>query len=172
MKLRLLFIFTILMLALSQALDAQKVILLQKPGTTKRFMFKTGDNITVMMGNPEFIAGGVITYIDDTLCIVNKNYTIPFASVKEVKITRHFLNSAWRKMFLVPVVYSGISLINRGIHKEKPLIDNTILIAGGSFIALGSAAYLLRYRHCKMDNGWKLKVLDFDVYKDNYRPKE
>lgn len=172
MKLRLVFIFTILILVFCQALDAQKVILLQKPGTTKRFMFKTGDNITVMMGNPEFIAGGVITYIDDTLCIVNKNFTIPLSSVKEVKLTRHFLNSVWRMMFLIPVVYTGISIINRGIHDEKPLLDNTIPIVGGSFIALGSAAYLLRYRHCKIDHGWKLKVLDFDIYKDSYRPKE
>ena len=172
MKLRLLFIGTVLLLVFSQVIEAQKVILLQKPGKTKRFLYYVGDKITVSMGDPEFITSGEITYIDDSICIVNKNFTIPLSGIKEVKITRHFLNGSWGMMFLASAVYAGGSMINRGAHNEKPLIDNTIPIVSGSFIALGTTAYLLRYRHCSMKDGWKLKVLDFDIYKEQYEPKQ
>ena len=172
MKLPLLLMWTLLFLLICQAVDAQKVILLQKPGKTKRFLYYPGDKITVRMGEPEFMAGGELTFIDDSICIVNKNFSIPFSNVKEVRRTRHFLNAAWRTMFLVPVVYTGISMINRGIHNEKPLIDNTVPVVAGSFFALGTVSWLLRYKHCNMNDGWQMKVLDFDVYKEKYEPKK
>lgn len=172
MRVYLLFIWTLIIVLFCQTIDAQKVILLQKPGKTKRFMYETGDKITVRMGSPEFLAGGEITYIDDSLCIVNKNFTIPFANVKEVKITRHFLYGAWRMMFLASAVYAGGSMLNRALHSDKPLIDNTIPIASGSFIALGATSYLLRYKHCKMKDGWKLKVLDYDIFKEKNKARQ
>ena len=172
MKLPLLLIWTLLLVIFCQEVDAQKVILLQKPGKTKRFLYYPGDKFTVRMGEPEFIAGGELTFIDDSLCVVNKNFSIQLSKVKEVRTTRHFLNGSWRMMFLVPVVYTGMSMINRGIHDEKPLIDNTVPIVAGSFFALGTLSYLLRYKHYKMKDGWQLKVLDFDIYKEKYEPKE
>lgn len=171
MKLPLLFIWTLVLLIFCQEMDAQKVILLQKPGKTKRFIYYPGDKIAVRMGEPEFMAGGEITYIEDTLCVVNKNFSIQLSKVKEVIITRHFLNASWRTLYAAAVAYAGGSLINRAIHDEKPLIDNTIPIVSGSFVALGTLSYLFRYKHCKMEDGWQMKVLDFDIYKERYEPK-
>ena len=171
MKLRILFIWMVLLLLYCGTVEAQKVILLQKPGKTKRFLYYPGDKITVRMGNPEFMAVGEITSIDDSLCIINRNFAIPFSGVKEIKRTRQFLNGSWRMLFLVPVVYTGMSMINRGIHDEKPLIDNTVPNVAGSFFALGTVSYLLRYKRCKMEDGWRMKVLDFDIYKEKYEPK-
>ena len=171
MKLTLFFIWTMLLLIFCQEIDAQRVILLQKPGKTKRFLYYPGDKIAVRMGEPEFTASGEISYVDDSICVVNKNFSIQFSKVKEVRITRQFLNHNYRKLLSVPFVYTGISMINRGIHKEKPLIDKTVYIAAGSFFTLGTLSYLFRYKHCKMKDGWQMKVLDFDIYKEKYEPK-
>jgi hypothetical protein len=57
-------------------------------------------------------------------------------------------------------------MINRGIHDEEPLIDNTVPIVSGSLIAMGTASYFLRYKKCKMEDNWKLKVLDYDIFKE------
>jgi hypothetical protein len=172
MKLRLLLILSILFLLFWQAVEAQKVILLQKPGKSKRYLYYPGDKIAVRMGDPEFIAGGDITYIDDSICIVNKNFSIPLSRVKEVRRTRHFLNGSWRLMFVTAGVYAGGSIINHAINNETPVFDNTIPIVSGSFIALGTISYLLRYKHCKMENGWVLKVLDYDIFKEKKEVKE
>lgn len=172
MRLQVVIFLTIFLVFTHQTVDAQKVLLLQKPGKTKRFLYQTGDKIAVRMGEPEFTVSGEITYIEDSICIVNRNYTFQLSKVKEVRITRHFLNSSWRMMFLVPVVYTGISALNRGINNEKPIFDNTIPIAAGSFFALGTTSYLLRYRHCNMEDGWKLKVLDYDVFKEKKEGEE
>jgi len=172
MKLPLLFIWTLILLIFSQSVEAQKVILLQKPGKTKRFLYYPGDKITVRIGETDFKAGGEITYIDDSICVVNKNFSIQLSKVNEVRRTRHFLNSSWRTLFVAGGVYAGGSLINRAINDESPLIDNTVPIVSGSFIALGTLSYLLRYKHCKMEDGWQMKVLDFDIYKEKYEPKE
>jgi len=172
MKIHLLIIYTLLFLLSCQTIYAQKVLLLQKPGTTKRYLYHVGDKIMVRMGDPEFNSGGEITYIDDSLCTLNKNYTFPIAKVKEVERMRSWFYFSWSKFFAASVVYAGGSIINRAIHNEKPIIDNTIPFVSGSLAALGTASLLLRYHHCKMEDGWILKVLDFDIYKERYEPKE
>jgi hypothetical protein len=172
MKLYLLLIGTLLLVLVSQAVEAQKVLLLQKPGKTKRFFYEQGDKISVRMGEPEFTVYGVITYIDDSVCTVNKDYTFQFSKVNEVIRTRHFLSGSWRKLYLAAVLYAGGSMINRGINGNEPLIDNTIPIVSGSFVVLGTTALLLRYKHCKMENGWKLKVLDYDIFNDKEKVKQ
>ena len=171
MKLRLLFILTVLLFLLYQVAEAQKVILLQKPGKTKWFMYHTGDKIFVRMGEPEFDNSGEITSIEDSLCTINRNYTILFSQVHEVIRTRHFLNAAWRTFYASAIAYSVGSMINRGVNNESPLIDNTVPIVSGSLAALGTTALLFRYKHCKMKEGWKMKVLDYDIYKKDYEPK-
>ena len=172
MKLRILLISTLLLVLVSQVVEAQKVLLLQKPGKTKRFFYEQGDKISVRMGEPEFTVYGVITYIDDSVCTVNKDYTFQLAKVNEVIRTRHFLSANWRKFYLAAILYAGGSMINRAINGNEPLIDNTIPIVSGSFVVLGTTALLLRYKHCKMENGWKLKVLDYDIFKEQEKIKQ
>ena len=172
MKFRMFVFWVVSLILFSQSIEAQKVLLLEKPGTTKRYLYKTGDKISVRLGEPEFAVYGDITYLDDSVCTINKDYTFQLAKVKEVTRTRHFLNANWRKWFLVPVVYTGGSIINRSIHKEKPLIDNTIPIVAGSAIALGTASLLLRYSRHKMKDGWHLKVLDFDIFNEKTGTQE
>jgi hypothetical protein len=172
MKLHLLLIWSILFLLFWQAVEAQKVILLQKPGKSKRYLYHPGDKIAVRMGDPEFMAGGEITYIDDSICIVNRNYTIQLSKVKEVLIKRSFLNGSWKMMYTVAGVYFFGSMFNHAINHEEPLIDNTVPYVCGSFVALGTTAYLLRNKHCKMENGWVLKVLDYDIFKEKKEVKE
>lgn len=172
MRVYLLFIWTLLIVLFCQTVDAQKVLLLQKPGKTKRFIYHTGDKIIIRAGDPEFAVSGEITYIDDSICTVNKNYTFQITKVHEVTRTRHFLNGSWKMSFLVAAVYAGGSVFNRAINNDKPLIDNTVPIVSGSFIALGTTSYLLRNKHCKMDDGWKLKVLDYDVFKEKNKVQQ
>lgn len=172
MKLRLLIIPLVFVLLFSQVATAQKVMLLQKPGKSKWFMYKTGDKISLRMGEPEFPVAGTITDIDDTLCTVDHNYTFQLSKVHEVIRNRHFLNGAWRMLYLSSFVYFGGSMINHAIQGETPLIDNTVPVNSGSLAAAGTLALVFRNRHCKMEQGWKLKVLDFNIYKDKYQPEE
>lgn len=171
MKLHTFILFAILLL-INMICDAQKVLLLQKPGKSKWFMYSTGDKIWLRTGEPEFAVKGTITYIDDSSCTVNRDYTFQLSKVHEVIRTRGLLNSGWKTMYLASFAYFAGSMINRGIHDEKPLIDNTVPIASGSLAALGTAALLFRYHPYKISSGWRLKVLDFDIYKQKYAPKE
>lgn len=172
MKLRSFLISSIVFLLFCQAADAQKVLLLQKPGKTNWFMYNIGDQISVRMGEPEFVVSGKITMIDDSSCMLNYNNPFQLSKVKEVTRTRHFLNGAWRTFYAATVVYFGGSILNRSINNESPVIDNTVPIVCGSLAVLGTTAFLFRNHHCKIKDGWKLKVLDFDIYKKNYEPKE
>jgi hypothetical protein len=165
MKVRLLFVWTLLLILTSQSVDAQKVLLLQKIGKSKRYLFHTGDKILVRMGEPEFMTGGEITYLDDSLCTVNKNYTFELSKIKEVKIKRYWFYHSWKKLYAASLLYAGGSFINRASKGDEPIVDITVPIVSGSFIVLGATSRMLRYRHCRMEDDWKLKVLDFDIYK-------
>ena len=164
MKFHLLVIFTVLVLVFSQVAEAQKVLLLQKPGKAKRFLYEKGDKIAIRIGDPEFSVAGEITYIDDSLCTINKDYTFQIAKVKEVIRPRTWFLYSWKKLYLASALYAAGSMINHGINDEQPIFDNTIPWVSGSLIVLGTTSYLLRYRHFKMEDQWKLKVLDFDIY--------
>lgn len=172
MKIRIFGVGLIFLLVFFQNTEAQKVLLLQKPGTTKRFFYHTSDKIWIRTGEPEFSVKGIITYIDDSVCTIDRNYTYKISNIKEVVRTRHFLNGSWRLIFLTSGVYAAMSIINSAIHNEKPVIDNSVPIISGSFIALGTTAWSLRYRHCKMEKDWRLKVLDFDIMKAENEGKE
>ncbi len=160
-------IWSLLLVLFCQTVNAQKVLLLQKPGKTKRYMYYPGDRIIVRIGDPESVVSGEITNIDDSSCTMNRNYTFQLSKVKEVTLVRPFLNRSWRKMFVAAGVYFAGSMFNHAINHEKPLVDNTVPIVSGSFIALGTVAYNFRKKHCEMEKGWKLKVLDFDIFKEN-----
>jgi len=166
MKLKLLFICSVSFIMTIQIVEAQKVLLLQKPGKSKHFFYETGDKIAVRLGDPEFTAAGEITYIDDSLCTINKNYTFQIDKIHEVIRPRNWFLFSWKKLYLASALYAGGSMINHAINDEQPIFDNTIPWVSGSFIVLGTTAYLLRYRHCKVENQWRLKVLDFDIYKE------
>jgi hypothetical protein len=172
MRASLVLILTVIFVLIFQAVDAQKVLLLQKPGKSNRYFYTTGDRIGVRMGDPEFDVSGEITYIDDSTCIVNRNYTIQLSKVHQVYIKRPFLSGSWRMMFIAAGVYFVGSMFNHAINHEEPLIDNTVPYVSGSFVALGTTAYLLRNKHCKMENGWKLKVLDYDIFKEKKEVQE
>jgi len=172
MNLRTLFIFLISLILMIQVAEAQKVLLLQKPGKTKRYFYETGDKISVRVGDPEFSVVGEISYIDDSLCTVNKNYTFQIEKVKEVSRPRTWFLFSWKKFFLASVIYAGGSMINHAIQGEEPIFDNTIPWVSGSFIALGTASYFLRYRKFKTEDQWRLKVLDFDIYKESGKIQE
>lgn len=172
MKAHLFLIWAVLLVLFIQTVDAQKVLLLQKPGKTKRFLYNAGDKIIVRLGDPEFAVSGEITYIDDSSCTVNRNYAFQLSKVNEVTIKRPFLSGSWRMMFLAAGVYFAGSMFNHAINHEEPLIDNTVPIVSGSFIALGTTSYLLRSKHCKTEKGWKLKVLDYDIFKEKKGAQE
>jgi len=172
MKLHLIFIWTFLLVIVCQTVEAQKVLLLQKSGTTKRFFYNAGDKITIRTGDPEFEMSGELTYVDDSVMTINQNYSYPLAKVHEVIRTRHFLNGSWRMMFLTAGVYFGGSMFNRAINHDEPLIDNTVPIVCGSFVTLGTLAYLFRHKHCLTEKGWALKVLDYDIFKEKKEVQE
>lgn len=171
MKLHL-FLLLLLLFLFEKATEAQKVLLLQKPGKSNWVMYNTGDKISVRVGEPEFVVNGVISGIDDSTCTVNHNYTFQLSKVKDVIRTRHFASHSWRTLYLASVLYFAGSMFNHGINSEKPLIDNTVPIVSGSLSVLGTTALLLRHHHCRMEKGWCLKVLDFDIYKQNYQPEK
>jgi hypothetical protein len=172
MRLYLLLICTLLLALICQTVDAQKVLLLQKPGKTKRYFYQTGDKIGIRMGDPEFDVSGEITNIDDSTCTVNRNYTVQLSKVHQVYIKRPFLSASWRTMFVAAGVYFFGSMFNHAINHEEPIIDNTVPYVSGSFLALGTTAYLLRNKRCKTEDGWKLKVLDYDIFKEKKMGEE
>jgi len=172
MRLHLFLIWTLLLVLLCQAVEAQKVLLLQKPGKTKRYFYTQGDMLRVRMGEPEFEVSGEITYIDDSTCTVNRNYTFQLSKVHEVSIRRPFLSGSWRTWFVAAGIYFFGSMFNHAINDEEPLIDNTVPYVSGSFIVLGTTSYLLRNKHCKMEDGWKLKVLDYDIFNEKKEGEE
>lgn len=157
-------IITMFLVAACLFAEAQKILLLQHPGKNGRFLYKTGERIFMRVGEPSFSLNGEITAIGDSTITVDKNFTIPISKVHQVLRPRHFLQGTWPKLIIASAAYSLASVINRGSHNEKPLIDNTIPIVSGSFLGLAAVFYIFQWQTMQLPGEWRFKVLDYDAF--------
>lgn len=149
------------------SVSGQKVLLLQKAGNKTRYFYKCGDKINLRLGTPEFGFSGVITHIDDSLITIDKAYSYRYSMIHQVIRPRHFFVRNWYKMVAASIFYFGGSLVNRGIHSEKPLFDNTLVPVSGSLAIAGGLFYKFRYKKCDLSDRWRIKVLDFETFNES-----
>jgi hypothetical protein len=159
------FVILLTLLSSGRAAYAQKVLMVRNPSTAHRFFYEVGDKIFILAGEPSFQVKGVITAIGDSTMILDKTYEIPYSDVHRIYRQRGFLRRSWPNLMLAGVAYSTISIINRGSHNDKPLIDNTIPWISGSLLGSAAVFYYFSWRKLPVPGKWQLKVLDYDVFR-------
>jgi hypothetical protein len=157
-------VFSTLVLLLPLLSVAQHVMLLERPGTTRYFIYKQGNRISVELKNINLKISGEITHIEDSSLSINNNN---FLLTDIHQVTRHhkFLSGLKNKLLEAAVMYFAFSAINRTIHDERPVLDNSIPMICGSMVALSGVSYLFENSKYTMGWKWRLRVIDLSVLK-------
>lgn len=142
---------------------SQKLLILERPGTTKHHIFKTGSSIRLYDGKSKRMLHGNINRITDTSFTVNYQQIVVPAKVIAVYRPLTLL----QRKFTRPAITAGLGYflltgINNAINKESPIIDHGTLVASAIVTSAGIATSFLRYRKFKIGHSWRLKIIDLD----------
>jgi hypothetical protein len=159
-----LIVFLAFTLFLPKLLPAQRVMLLERPGTSRYFMYKQGDHISVALMRTDLRISGEITHLDDSsLSINNINYSL--TDIQRVNRHHAFLSGLKKTLQGAAVMYFGFSAVNRAIHNEKPVIDNSVPVICSSLLALSGIPYLFQNSRYLTGTRWRLRVIDLSILK-------
>lgn len=154
---------------LSEAVVAQRVMLLEKPGTFKNFKYFEGDDIMLKKRSTGSKIEGVIHEISDTSILVNYDNEVMLDDIQVI------MKSRWGFSLLSPATriagagYLALDVVNHAINNET-LIDENTLIISGSLIAFSYAIVPLKKRRMKLDKNWRIKILNFSMEMDTVNP--
>jgi hypothetical protein len=155
----------VLLICLSSSGWSQKRLILERPGTTKYFILKVGDEITLMHNRDKRKIHGGISRIGDTSIIVNYLETIDLNEVIAVYRPLKMMNLFSRVATDAGLGYFLLTGFNNAINDESPLIDHGTLLASSIVTGIGLGTRFLRYRKFNIGHAWRLKIIDLDLPK-------
>jgi len=155
----------IILICITGSAQAQKLLILERPGTTKYYIFKVGDEIRVTDShNMRKIHGG-ISRITDTSFIVNYLEIIDPVKVIAVYRPLTMLQIFSRVATDAGLGYFLLTGFNNAINKTSPLIDHGTLVASSIVAGSGVTSRFLRYRKFTLGHSWRIRIMDMDVTK-------
>ena len=140
-------------------LYSQKMIIVERPGTVKNFKYKKGNKIFLKKIDEEKLSGR-ISKITDTSFFINKNIEVKLSEITIVFKPRGFLYRSYIQIRFAGYAFLSLNTFNRLVHNEKPVFDNSGLIAGFSTIGISYAMQAFAFRKLKVGEKWRIKIID------------
>jgi len=153
--------FLIILIVPAFYATAQPNLVLSKPGKVRHYFYQAGDRISYRDKRSGERFSGTILILNDSMMEISKAPRIRVDQIDRIYRTRYFLAQAAGAGVVVLGVYFPISVINRALQRQHPLINDDVLIVNGSMLAVSGVSALFLNRKFKIGNPWKLKVMDF-----------
>jgi hypothetical protein len=161
MKKLLLFLGFLILMGTPQICDAQSNLVLMKPGKRHHFFYQVGDRITyVDRTSGRKISGAILIMTDSTIELAHAP-RIKISNIATVYRTRHFFAQAAGAGIVVLGVYVPISILNRALQHQRPLVNEDIYYVNGPMLAISGISWLMLNRKFQIGERWQLKVMDF-----------
>jgi hypothetical protein len=143
--------------------QAQRILLVDKPGKFKNFKYFVGSEIRLRT-NPDGIKHrGTIHVITDTSIIINYDDEIMIADIERIMRTRKGLPFLSKTSRILGAGYLLLDMVNNGINSEPTIVDETTVIISASLVAFSYALVPLHYRQMKRGNPWRIQVLNMSL---------
>ena len=146
---------------LTQECLAQPNLVLLKAGQHRHYYYQVGDRITYKDKLSDHKITGRISSLDDSSFQIAAAPRVKLSEVSTIYRTRHFLAQAAGAGVVVIGVFFPISVINRAIQHESPLINEDVMIVNGSMLAVSGISALFVVRKFHIGEEWRVKVMDF-----------
>jgi hypothetical protein len=142
-------------------IQAQPNLVLTKLGKPRHFYYQVGDRIIYKSAVTGEKFSGIIISLNDSTLELSRAPRIKIQDISVIYRTRHFLSQVAGAGVVVLGVYLPISIANRAIQGERPIIDENLLLVNGTMLGVSGLSYLFLYRKLRIGSPWRLQVLDF-----------
>jgi len=166
-------VFTYILIALIlcllfPALQAQRVLLVEKPGKFKNYKYFLGDDITLKTVHSGTKHEGRIHEITDTSIFINFDDEIMLEDIARILRPRWGLGLVSIITRIAGAGYLVIDVVNNVITGQPTIVDENTVIASASLVAFSYALVPFRNKRMKVDDKWRVKILNMSM--DNEVP--
>ncbi len=141
--------------------SAQKLLLVEKPGTVKNYKFEKGDRFILMKKGDSRKVDGTITQLLDTSFVIDYQYLINFSEINKVYKVRGLANFMTELGIKGGLGFFLVDFTNNLIQHDLLINPLTLKISGG-FIATALVFRIIRHKPLKLGPGWRLRIIDPD----------
>lgn len=137
-------------------------LLLEKPGTTKRFRYFVGDEITLKLKEEKDFRVTTVIGFTDTSFFITDNINIALDEVEaladrsKVKGVKKLAITSFTVVPTVFLLSAANNLFNTG---RRPLIGSEVYGVSGVFAGLGALGMLYNGRRYRLHNKWRIIVV-------------
>ncbi|MCD6112562.1 MAG: hypothetical protein J7J86_04745 [Bacteroidales bacterium] len=163
------YIILILIICIS-SLQAQNILLLEKPGKIKNYKYKKGDEIHLsILTNYNILENisGKIKKINSNNLLINNNKI----SVKDIKCVyreRFFVSFMERACYNAILGYFIFIIPNNIINNDKIINKNDAIIISSLISSTAMFGLIKEKKYITDNKKWRIKILDFKDYKSNF----
>ncbi len=155
---------------LVNTMDAQRVLLVEKPGKFKNFKYFVGDDITLKTLPYSEKQSGTIHEITDTSILINFDNEIMIDDIDMILKRRWGISLLAKITRIAGAGYFVLDVVNRTINNDSPIVtQNTALISAG-MVAFSYALLPLQNRRMKKGEKWRIKILNMSMDDDVLNP--
>jgi hypothetical protein len=156
-------LFTSVLVFLCINTFAQKTLLVEKIGTSRKYYYHLDDKIKLRTKSKNLLIKGNLTTINDSTIFVSTGLkAIPVHDIGSVYKQYGFPRRLGIKLGEAGIVFFIVLTINNLINKKQVFPPYTYIITGSCF-AGGLISFSLRQHRCEIGDQWKLKILDLNV---------
>jgi len=142
---------------------AQKTLLVEKIGTSRKYYYHLDDKIKLRTKSNNILISGRLWGIYDTVISISGGYfSIPVHDIESVYKQYAFPRKLGIKLDEAAIVFFLIITFNNLINKEQVFKPYTFIISGSCLVG-SLICFSLDQHRCKIGDRWKLKILDFTV---------
>ena len=108
---------------------------------------------------------GRLTAIADSFLILSGEREIRYSEIEYICRPRGGIRFVQEVFLKAGIPYILLSGINRTINREYPVFDNTAIFIGGGLTVAGIMLTPLSEKRIRPGrSGWKVKILDYDLF--------
>jgi hypothetical protein len=143
--------------------QAQRILLVEKPGKFKNYKYFMGDDITVKTHTHSKNMRGTIHDITDTSIVINFDTEIMLDDIEKILRPRWGLGLLSKITRIAGAGYFAIDVVNNAISNRPPIVDENTVIISASLVAFSYALVPFHNRRLKAENQWRIKVLNMSM---------
>lgn len=149
---------------------AQRILLVEKPGTFRNFKYFVGDGITLRTTFSDARLEGVIHEITDSSILINFDNEIMLKHIRTIHKRRWGLSLLSKATRIAGAGYFAIDALNRTINKESPIFDTQTLLISSGLVAFSYSLVPLHYKKMKRGPKWRVRILNMSLDEEPVNP--
>ena len=150
--------------------QAQRVLLIEKPGKFKNYKYYIGNNIalkTLPFGEKY---DGNIHVITDTSIVINFDNEIMLSDIEVIIRPRWGLGLLSKVTRIAGAGYFVLDVANNSLTGQPTIVDKNTAIISAGLIAFSYLIVPLHNKRMKAGNPWRIKVLNMSMDEDPPNP--